>query len=213
MILAACGGGETATPAAKARVAETSGEAVNEIDPCTILDEDLIRRHFEPGDSPITSRPSTKTHHPLCSITWRKPNADEIEKTMQAKMTEYITAKTRGENVEMPVMRTENRVTLTINVPPSESEEAAAAAFRSAMDTLERGFKDRDNPDAPPRFQFDTRPVDGVADQASWTPGLSQLSVRSRLYVFHVTVEVGDAQLNEAKAIDIAADVASALEV
>jgi len=209
---AACGG-ESGAPAASAPAAKASAakpEAT--VDPCAILDADLIRRHFDVGGEELSVRPSKVTHHPLCAVTWRKPNADEIEKDLQKKMTEYALAKAKGEDVKMPAMKTDNRVTLTINMPPLENEESAASSFESAMRTLEEGFKDKDNPDAPPRFRYDTEPVGGVADQASWTPGLSQLSARSGLYIFHVTVEVGDAERNQAKAKEISTDVAAALE-
>ena len=79
------------------------------------------------------------------------------------------------------------------------------------MKQLEEGFRDKDNPDAPPRFQYDTEPVEGVADGAFWTPGLSQLSARGGTYIFHVTVRTGDAATNQEKARAVAADVADAL--
>jgi len=212
-LLVSCGGSESAEPAASASVRPAAARAASEgdVDPCAVLDEEMIRAHFDVGDAELEIKPSTNTHHPLCRAFWRKPDADAREKAFQAKMTDYITAKAKGEDVEMPKLRTNNEVSLTLNMPPSESEEAAAAAFQSAMQTLERGFRDKDNPEAPPKFQYDTNPVAGVEDQASWTPGLSQLSVQSGRYLFHVTVQVGDAEENQAKAKELASEIARRL--
>lgn len=217
IVLAACGGTESressvATAVADAKPGTAAKASSGDVDPCAILDPDLIRRHFDLGDAELEVRPSTRTHHPLCRVIWRKPDAAEIEKEMQARMSEYMTAKMRGEDVKMPSLRTDNDVSLTLNMPPFETDEAGAAALQSAMQTLNKGFKDKDNPDAPPQFQYETELVDGVADGAFWTPGLSQLSVQSGRYIFHVTVQTGDAGVNQAKARALAAEIAEKLD-
>lgn len=216
IVLAACGGTETsesatATAIATAKPGTAATASSGDVDPCAILDQDLIRRHFDVGAAEMDVRPSRRSRHLLCRVIWRKPDAAEIEKQTQAKMSEYMLAKARGEEVKMPSFHTDNDVSLTINMPPLETDEAAASAFQSAMQTLNDGFKDKDNPEAPPKFQYETELVGGVADGAFWTPGLSQLSVRSGRYVFHVTVQTGDAGVNRAKARALASEIAKKL--
>ena len=212
VVLLACGGNESGDAVSVAEVSKPDARPeATEIDPCAILDEELVRAHFEIGEAELTSRQSTSTHHPLCRVAWAKPDAAEIEKKAQEGMAEYIKAKARGEDAKMPSFQTENEVHLTVNFPPSETSEGAAASFGSAMQVLEQGIQDRDNPDAPPKFKYDTVLVEGVGENARWAPKLSQLSVQSGLYVFHVGVRTGDPEVNKEKAMALAADIAKKL--
>jgi hypothetical protein len=222
LMLAACGGSETSTPTpesvseavseAKKEVEKAKGNAGKaEIDPCTVLDEKLVRSHLDVGDAVVSFRLSSSTRHPLCAASWPKPDAEQIKRDMQAKMTEYMTAAARGEKVDMPSFKLENEASLTLNSPSFESAENAASAFDSAMRVLEQGVRDKNNPDAPPQFQYDTHSVAGVGDRASWTPGLSQISVQSGRHLFHVRVSVGDPQVNQEAAKAMAREIAAKL--
>lgn len=222
VMLAACGGSETSTPTTES-VSEALSEAKKEvekarrergkaeIDPCTVLDEKLVRSHLDVGEAAVSFRLSSSTRHPLCAASWPKPDAEQIKRDMQAKMTEYMTAAARGEKVDMPSFKLENEVSLTLNSPSFASAEEAAGAYDSAMRLLEQGVRDKNNPDAPPQFQYETHSVAGVGDRASWAPGLNQISVQSGRHVFHVRVAVGDRQVNQETAKAMASEIAAKL--
>lgn len=222
-LLAACGGSETSsTPTAESvseavsdarmEVAKARGQVGEaEIDPCTILDDAMVRSHFELAGATVSFRLSSSTRHPLCTATWPKPNAEQIKADMQAKMQEYMLATARGERVQMPSFKTDDEVTLTVNSPSFESAGQAADAFASAMRVLAEGIKDKNDPSAPPKFQYDTVPVQGVGDQASWAPGLSQLTVQSGRHLFHAGVRVGDPKVNQETAKAMAKQIAAKL--
>jgi len=182
-----------------------------EIDPCTILDETMVRSHFDLAEATVSFRLSSSTRHPLCTANWPKPNAEQIKAEMQAKMQEYMLAAARGETVQMPSFKTDDEVTLTLNSPSFESAAQAASAYASAMRVLAEGIKDKNDPSAPPKFQYDTVPVQGVGDQASWVPGLSQLSVQNGRHLFHVGVRVGDPNVNQETAKAMAEEIAAKL--
>lgn len=180
--------------------------------PCEILDDALVSAHFEvPADVEITRSPSKYSPHPLCTVSWPKPDAAEIQAQMGAAMSEYMTKKMRGEDVERPAFRTTDEISLTLNDPPSETPELARAHFESAMRRLSEGISSS-HQGVEVTFQADLTPVSGVGDQALWAPKLRQLSVVDDTRIFHVTVNTGgepEAELAKAKAV--ALDVAREL--
>ena len=205
-----CGGDESTTAGDVERtigrdVAEATGtEASTSAEPCEVLDEALVRASFEIGpEVEIVRAPSKYSRDPLCTARWAKPNAEEIEQKRAALMTDYMTRKMKGEDVEKPAFRTQNEVSLTLTDKPAENPEQAMAMFDSAMRVLSEGFTSA-HEGTEVTFQADLTPVEGVGRKAMWASSLRQLSVVDGNRIFHVGVNTGaelEAELEKAKAI------------
>lgn len=207
----ACGGGDESTAAADLErsierdVAEATGTtASTSTEPCEILDEGLVRASFEIGPAvEIVRTPSKYSPVPLCTARWAKPDAEGIEQKRAELMSDYMTRKMKGEDVDMPSVRTENEVSLTLREKPADSPEQAMAMFDSAMKMLSEGIT-RSHEGTEVTFQADLTPVDGVGRKAMWAPRLRQLSVVDGSRIFHVVVNTGaepEAELEKAKAV------------
>lgn len=172
--------------------------------PCEILDDELIRVHFEiAAEAEITRSPSKYSPHPLCTVSWPKPNAAEIEERSAAEMQDYVMKKMKGEDAKMPSLRTTNEVSLTVYEPEFEDPAAARSGFDSAMKMLSDGITGS-HEDVEVTVQADLTPVEGVGDEAMWAPKMNQLSIVDDTRIFHVTVSTGtgdEADLESAKAI------------
>ena len=205
-----CGGDESTAAGDVERtigrdVTEATGtEASTSAEPCEVLDEALVRASFEIGpEVEIVRAPSKYSHDPLCTARWAKPNAEEIEQKRVELMTDYMTRKMKGEDVEKPAFRTQNEVSLTLTDKPAENPEQAMAMFDSAMRVLSEGFTSA-HEGTEMTFQADLTPVEGVGRKAMWAPSLRQLSVVDGNQIFHVGVNTGaelEAELEKAKAI------------
>lgn len=207
----ACGGSDDRTPPADVEreiadaVADATGAAPStDSTPCEILDDELLRAALDvPADAEISRSPSRHAPHPLCTVTWPKPNAAEIDEQRAARMMEAMQARLRGEEVEMPSFRTQDEVSLTLYEPPFDDPAAARAAFESAMRSLAGGITGS-HEDVEVTFQADLVPVEGVGDEAMWAAKLRQLSVVDGTRIFHVGVNTGaepDAELETAKEV------------
>jgi hypothetical protein len=184
-------------------VAEQTGAVpANDIAPCELLDEALLNAHFEIAQgTAITREPSRHSPFPLCTATWPKPNAAEIEQQGAKRMQEWVMQ--RGDRGPMPIIRTENSVSLTIYQPAFRSRDQAIAEFDNAMAGLEKGIR-ASHEGTEVEFQADLTPVSGVGDKAMWAPSMRQLSVVSNTRIFHVGVNTGaerDQELATARAL------------
>lgn len=222
----ACGGSdETATSdlstpegierrIAEAVEAETGRpfEASNDTTPCEILDDALVRAAFGlAADVEITRSLSRYTPHPLCTASWPKPNAAELEAAQGAQMMEYMQKRMAGEDVAMPSFRTSDEVSLTLYEPAFDNPRAARSEFAAAMKRASDGVT-TSHQDVEMTFQVDLTPVAGVGDEAMWAAKMRQLSVVDGKRIFHLTVNTGAehaAELDTAK--KIARQVAEAL--
>lgn len=171
--------------------------------PCEILDDAIIRESLNVSEGVEISRQLSNYLHPMCTVSWPKPNADEIESTTAAAMMDHIQKLARGEETAMPSFRTTDEVTLTLTHPPFKDADAALAGFDSAMKTLTEGVTaTRDGVSA--TIQADGTPVAGVGQKAMWVPKFRQLSVVDGNRMFHLGVNTGsdrDAELEVAKEI------------
>ena len=224
LLLAGCGEAAQDSPAPASSTSPDAGEqiakdilkeaGVEPADPalaCEILDDDLVRAHFDVGDAEITRNPSKYSPHPLCTVSWPKPNAAELEAKSREAMSDYLQRKMKGEDVKMPSFRTTNEVSLTIVKDAFASPEDTITAFDGAMRMMSEGIT-RTVGEQEVSFQADVEPVDGVGRKAMWSPKLSQVSVATSNRIFHVTVNTdGDQESSKEKAIRIARDVAAAL--
>ncbi|HVT43667.1 MAG TPA: hypothetical protein VMT00_04685 [Thermoanaerobaculia bacterium] len=172
--------------------------------PCEILSDELLRAFFDIGTGvEIARSPSKYSPYPLCTASWPKSNAEEIEKKRATAMSEYLQRKMRGEEVKMPSLRTTDEVSLTLYQPAFESTEKAISSFDVAMKRLSEGMT-RSHENVQVTFQADVTPVDGVGNKAMWAPTMRQLSVVDRNRIFHVVVHTGaelEAELEKAKAL------------
>lgn len=191
---------------------QTGAKPSTDTTPCEVLDERVIRASFDIGsDVQLTRKPSKYSPHPLCTVSWPKPNAAELEKNQASAISDYMQRKMKGEDVKMPSFRTSNEVSLTLYEPQFDSPQEAVASFDLAMKRLSEGMT-ASHQDIEMTFQADVTPVEGVGSKAMWAPKLRQLSVVDRNRIFHVGVNTG-AELNEEleKAKAIARDIAQAL--
>lgn len=220
LLLAGCGDAEDKAAGPSTRGADSTDRVASEAParrrgaasadaqaPCAILDDELLRAHFDiPDGTEITRSPSQYSPHPLCTVSWAKPDAAERQAQQQAAMMEYMQRKMQGEDVQMPSFRTANEVSLTLYAPPFDDAASALRSFDNAMKRLAQGITTEVN-DEEYTFQADLEPVDGVGDKAAWVPRMSQLSVVSGNHIFHVGVNTGaedDGDLETAKALAVA---------
>ncbi len=212
MTIIACGGEEPAEVTADnvdeaiSREVEkqTGRTASTDSTPCEILDDALIRAHFDVAEGVEISRSLSKySPHPLCTVSWPKPDAEELQKEQAARMSEYMQAKMRGEDVKMPSFQTSNEVTLTLYEPVFDDAAKARSAFDGAMKRLSEGITSS-REDVEITFQADLTPVEGVGEKAMWAPKLRQLSVVDGNRMYHVGVDTGsdlEAEMEKAKEI------------
>jgi hypothetical protein len=181
-------------------------------DPCSLLSDGMLRRSFDIALATEVARESSKyTPHPHCTVTWRKPDADEIEQRQAEALQEYLQRRMRGENVDPPTMSASNRVALTLFGEP-RGDAAARAEFEGAMRVLADGFSGKHD-GVELTFQADLTPVVGIGQQAMWAARLHQLSVLSDSgQIFHLVVETGlDASAELEAASEMAAELNRAL--
>lgn len=180
--------------------------------PCEILDDALLRKHFEVGEAEINRSPGKYSPHPLCTASWEKPNAAELEAQRQDQMSDYLMKKMQGEDVDMPSFRTTDEVSLTINSSAFDSADEARQAFESAMGRLEEGITVSAGEDMDVTVQADMEPVDGIGLDARWVPKYHQLSVVTPDHIFHVGVRVdGGLEAEREKAEAVARDLVGRL--
>jgi hypothetical protein len=191
---------------------QTGASPSTDTSPCEILDDELIGRHFDIAGVEIERSPSRYSRHPLCTASWPKPNAAEIEERRAEQMADYTTRKMRGEDVEMPSFRTTNEVSLTISEDAFESQEQARAAFDSAMRVMSEGMSVGTEAGSVETPRYELEPVEGVGEKAMWAPELRQLSVVTTDRIFHVGVQTdGDLDEELLKAKEIAREIAEVL--
>src|SRR5690606_4361373 len=107
---------------------------------CTILGDAMIRGRLGLGeDVALEHSPSRHSPHPLCTVSWAKANAAELEQERVQLMTDYMQRKMRGEDVPMPSFRTTDEVSLTLYSPAFANSAQAIAGFDTAMKRLSDG--------------------------------------------------------------------------
>lgn len=174
-------------------------------DPCLLLSEETLRRRFDvPVTTEITRELSKYTPHPHCTATWRKPDAEEIERRQAEAMQEYLRQRMRGEEATLPAENSSNRVALTLFGEPRSDSVAARESFDGAMRVLADGYTG-EHEGVELTFQADLTPVEGVGQRAMWAARMHQLSVLADSgQIFHLVVETGqngNAELEAAKAV------------
>ena len=198
----------------QAKVTQRAREVLENIDvnPCELLTDDIVRAHLPSAmNATIERRISEYSMHPLCVLSWRKPDADAIEAGAGAAMQEYMQRKMRGEDVKMPTFRTNDELTLTLFEPVFEDARLAHNSFDQAMAILQKGVTGT-HEGGEVTFQSDVFEVGGVGDKASWAEQLRQLSVVHGGRIFYVTVNTGADNADElATAIAVAKDVQALL--
>jgi hypothetical protein len=213
LVPGACGDAEQSSPenvrqTIESEVAAATGQSrargSSDNTPCEILDDALIRASFDvPEGVEISRQLSSYSSHPMCTVSWPKPNADEIESTTAAAMMDYIQKQARGEKAAMPSFRTTDEVTLTLTHPPFKDADAAVSGFDSAMKILTEGMTITTE-GVSATVQADGTPVAGVGQKAMWVPKYRQLSVVDGNRMFHLGVNTGselDEELETAKEI------------
>lgn len=194
------------------RAERARAEMEIDIDPCALLSDDFIRGQFESATNVnIDRRLSDYSVHPMCVVSWPKPNKAEIEANTASAMSDYLARKMRGEDVKMPAFATEDEITLTLFQPEFEDNAAAIASFDRAMAVLKRGVTGSAG-GVEVSFQSDVVPVDGVGDKATWAVGMRQISVVHGRRIYYITVNTGaKPSVEEAQAIALAKGVGKLL--
>jgi hypothetical protein len=173
-------------------------------DPCELLNEKLIRSHFEVGDAEISSRSSVQSRYANCMVSWPRPNDAELQAEFKERLTEYGMAKSMGQDVEMPTSPRDSELSMTISAKRFDNNAQAMSALDSGLDILKNGLKTR--PKDPAKVaSINIQPVEGLGDKAAWTTPQNQLSVTNESRIFHITVNVyEDSETNRTKAIELA---------
>jgi hypothetical protein len=190
----------------------SSNAAAEDVNPCDVIGDDFLRSHFNIADGVVIEHSISKySRHPLCTASWRKANADELEKQSSAALLDYFRQKSQGKDVKMPSIKSTNEVSLTLNKPFFENASAAQAMLDSSMETLQQGIT-REHKGVKVTFQADIVPIEGVGDKAAWAASLHQLSVADGRRLFHLTVNTGaDAEHELGKAKAMAKELADIL--
>ncbi len=184
---------------------------VDDVDPCELLNDQLIQDFFEVSAASL-NRKSSESSNPSCTVNWAKPNMDELEKQHQEAMSQYMQDKMAGKDVKYPTYPSNNQISLTIYGSEFKDKLSAKNSFNTAMQRLQKGTTTEINGKMETMFQYETVPVDGVADDAHWVDGLSQLSVLSGIRIFHLKIKVYDnAEENQKSAEAIARKLALTL--
>ena len=179
---------------------------------CALLGDAMIRARLGLDEDVMFERtPSRHSPHPLCTVSWAKANAAELEQERVQLMTDYMQRKMRGEDVAMPSFRTTDEVSLTLYSPTFDSRAKAVAGFDAAMKRLSDGVTSSAG-DVEFTYQADVEPVAGVGEKAMWVPKMRQLSFVSDKQLLHLSVNTGR-DINEelATARALAHDVITAL--
>jgi len=185
---------------------------LDKIDPCELLTDQLIQEFFEVNLDQI-NRETSSSSNPSCTVDWVKPNMEELKKKHQEAISQYMQDKMAGKDVKMPAYPSNNKINLTISGGEFKDKQAAGTAFNSAMQRLQKGTTAEINGKMETMFQYETEPVEDVADDAHWVDGLSQLSVLSGVQIFHVKVKVYEnAEENRKSAEAIARILAQSLK-
>lgn len=203
LMLASCGNN------AEDSTNETTQAALTEIqedpEPCAILTRDFLSRFFDLDTATLNHTPSKYSPYPLCTVSWPKPNAAEIEEHFKASYGDYLKAKMQGKDVEKPEMKTSYEVSLTIYTPRFDDVSSAGSSFDSAMRVLEKGTTVDVKGEKYTTKGRDIEPVEGIGNKAAWVPSLSQMSVHSGHFIFHVSANVDkDPEVNKARTRELA---------
>jgi len=201
----------------RVRTGETISETEAGLSPCRILEAGVVAEVFGLEEEAISYRAGS-TRHPVCTASWRKPDADEIEAGQSEKIMDWMrrrtAAQSKGEpfSEPMPIARADASASLTLVDETFESAEAAVRQLESTVATLEEGITvEVGGRKHTSQVDYDDW-MEGVGDRAAWAPKLSQLSVAARGVVFHVGVEVtDDAAVNRERAIELARRIAAGL--
>lgn len=179
------------------------------LDPCEILGSGVVGELFGVPADAVSYRAGS-TSHPLCTASWRKPDADAIEASSGQLMMDYMKRRMAAQSTgqpfdeKMPIARPEASVNLTIANQEYDSSAEAVAGLESIVAMMQEGrtveVRGREV-----TTQYDYEWVDGVGDRAAWAPKLGQLSVAANGVLFHVGAEVtGDDAEDRAKALELA---------
>jgi hypothetical protein len=207
LLLIGCGDNSSAESTAKSTATESKSapDKAEGFDPCELLNEKLVRSHFELGDAEITSRSSVQSRYATCRVIWPKPNSAQIQAEYKEKITEYSMAKAKGQDAEMPKHpRSDSEISITVPTKRFDSSAQAISALDTGLDILKNGLKSR--PKDPARVALiNIQPVEGLGDKAAWTTPNNQMSVANERRIFHLIVNVHeDSEANRAKAMDLA---------
>lgn len=174
-------------------------------DPCARLTPALVQATFDVApDVEIASRRGSFAKE-VCTLTWRKPNATELEEKMKRQLLENTRARAKAmqEGKEPPpiqVIRTDSEVTLNYGRELYKTDAEARVAFEGALRLLQEGVSstarikkgDGQVEERTATFQADHVPVSGVGDAASWAPKLNQLAVLDGKGFFYIVATFDD---------------------
>lgn len=196
------------------QAAEATGAGArpsSDTQPCEVLSDELLARHFEIGDAEIKRTPSKYSPHPRCTASWPKPNAAELEAKAEDMRIENMKKRMSGEEVE-PVESPNNKVSLTLSKNPFENRSDAVSEFDSALRILSEGMTIETERGTRKTSTYEYEPVDGVGEKAAWVPRMNQLSVATSSRIFHVSVDVsGGSDSDLVKAKELAHELAESL--
>lgn len=222
LLCIACDSEESSEPEAVAavqedltEVAETETEGEPPPDPCTLLTEDMVREHLELAeDVEIEQSRSKHSPHPLCSYSWNTLSEEE-QKEARAKMVKNMMekvkkGKTAGGLMDMATSMGNEEAHLTVFKEAFDSPEQARQRLESIRARMEKGIK-QDVRGETVEFQSSYQTVEGVGNEAYWSPKHNQLSVAQGDRIFHLGVKARDESRNLELSKELARRVADEL--
>lgn len=183
------------------RVLASEGEARGEAS-CDVLRAGIIPAVFGVEPPAEDYRPGSKNmRHGFCSISWDKPNREELDAARADYQMKKAMAQVRNEDFDEPMPPPGRyRVSLTIIREEFDSAAAAVTSLEATILTLQEIATPED---------FDGW-IDGVGDRAAWLPKIHELQVAHAGVRYAITVSGGEtAADNEAKAIELAQRIAA----
>lgn len=207
--LVACGGGSGRADTPNAKVANAvSGTTA--IDPCEILNADLIGSLFDVGDAALLFRQGSNTTNPSCLATWPVDNVEEVKAEGAKAMQDYMMAKISGEKDlgPMPIPHLDHEVRLTFAGKEFKDAAAAQAGFDGLMVTMKEGVTaEVEHQGVKQKHTFKLgydHEVDGVGEKAIWATKRKQLSFVTGRHIIHLNVDLDDPAENERLAMQTA---------
>lgn len=198
-----CGESSSTDPATVA--AKPASDSSEGVDACELLNEKLIRSHFEVGDAEIWTSSAVRHGWATCRLGWSRPEYPELQAEYKAKVTEWGKAKDMGQDVQEPKRpREANELSLTMSAERHDNSAQAISALDTALDIMKYGLKSR--PKDPAKVaSINIQPVEGLGDKAAWTTPNNQISVANERRMFHLNVNVyTDSEANRVKAMELA---------
>ena len=218
-MLSACGGEgqesshSVAEPATPAETSGSKAQLSEDVAPCEMLTEAMVRDYLQPGDVEISGEQDTAGKGVYCQYKWSYPLSDEERQQAGQRQMEWITAKAEARSKGEPIPdapkfpNTDSNVFFNV-LKPFENAQTGSTSFDMLVQRLTDGIKVKTEELGDVEFKGgDLVMVEGLGDKAFWDPKSNQVSVLTGVQLFHLKVRLAGGKDSRADAERIAADL------